>query len=287
MNFIDIASWQAGLNLSTLFTNNNLDGVMVKSTEGTGYTNPYYADWARWLHENKKPFGVYHYCDGLSAEAEAKHFYNSFRPYLHVAVPCADYEYPATNVGTKWLKSFLDAFYNLSGVRCLVYCSLSVVQGQNFNDIANAGYQLWLAQYADMNPVYGFQENPWQRGSVSPFSRYVMHQYTSQGYLNGWKANLDLSKFYGTVSDWNKLADADGPEPKPLKDADPEIVAAVLRGEYGINQERINKLIAAGYNPDSVQQKINALYNAAQNCKKYCATNMDYIDSIVNIMRAV
>lgn len=289
MNFIDIASWQKGISLPTLFAENNLDGVIVKATEGEKYTNPEYSAWTQWLHDNGKPFGVYHFCDGLSAVAEAKHFYAVVKPYIGIAVPFADYEYPATNQGTQWLKTFLNTFYELSGIKCPVYCSLSVIQSQDFTAIANDGYQLWLAQYADMKPVNGFIDNPWQKGSVSPFPKYVMHQYTSCGQLKGWSGRLDFDLFYGSVTDWNAMAGADKPQPAPvvLKDADPQIVAAVLNGDYGIGNERVQKLTAAGYNADSVQKKINELYGIAANCKKYCAGQMGYLDSIVRLIRTV
>lgn len=52
MNFIDISSWQSGIDLATLFTSNPLDGVIIKCTEATGYTNPQFTEWADWLTDN-------------------------------------------------------------------------------------------------------------------------------------------------------------------------------------------------------------------------------------------
>lgn len=37
LKFIDVASYQAGLDLSKIQT----DGVIIKATEGIGYVNPY------------------------------------------------------------------------------------------------------------------------------------------------------------------------------------------------------------------------------------------------------
>lgn len=276
MNLIDISAWQKGIDLSILFTQNNLDGVMVKATEGRRYTNPDYPAWAEWLSQNNKPFGLYHFCDGMDADAEAKHFYENVKPYIGKAVMCADYESPATAKGTGWLKQFLDAFYGLSGVRCMIYCSLSVIRSQDFSQLTE--HPLWVAQYADNNPVHGFVSNPWQSGSVAPFPGYVMHQYTSCGRLNGWNGNLDFDIFTG---DWNALIGGSAPV---LKSADPAIVAAVLDGEYGIQNERNTRLTAAGYDPKSVQEKINELYGLALSCRKKCEGNMEYLPSIVNIM---
>ena len=136
MNFIDISSYQAQIDFATLFNENPLDGVIIKATEATGYTNPYFKTWADWLTDNGKLWGCYHYLAGADAIAEADYFYKTIKHYIGKCVPCADYEGEALHRGTAWLKKFLDYFYQLSGVRCLVYCSQSVTQEQNFTEIA-------------------------------------------------------------------------------------------------------------------------------------------------------
>lgn len=284
MNLIDIASWQAGIDLSTLFAENNLDGVIIKATEATGYTNPQFSTWAQWLTANKKPWGAYHFCAGADAIAEAAYFYEIVKPYIGRFVPCADYEDNALRRGTGWLKDFLDEFYRLSGVRCLVYCSQSVTQSQNFSEIVRDGYQLWMAQYADYSPVYGFIDNPWHKGSVSPWSGWVMQQYTSCGVLKGWRSYLDFDKFYGGVDDWNALCGTHEVHTE-LKPADPIVVSEVLMGYYGIGEERANKLRKDGYDAQKVQDKINELYAVAAKVRPLVQNNMDYLNSIIKIVR--
>lgn len=291
MNIIDISTWQRGLDLSALFARNPaLDGVIVKSTGGSSYVQDTCDPWVQWLMANGKPWGFYHYLDDdyrhASGKAEAEWFVENCRNYFGKGVPWADYEHPARDKGTVYLKEFLDTVYDLTGVRAGVYCSLSVIQTQLFQAIAAAGYPLWVAQYADNNPVNGFLENPWQKGSVAPFDRYVMHQYTSNGHLNGYDGRLDFDKFYGTAEDWDALARGEAPEPpKPLMPADPAVVAEVLMGYYGTGDERVKKLKEAGYDPDSVQKKINELYVIAAKCRPIVGDDMGYILSIVKIMR--
>lgn len=286
MNFIDISSYQAQINLDALFKENPLDGVIIKATEATGYTNPYFKTWAEWLIENGKPWGVYHFLAGADAIAEAEFFYKTIKRYVGKCVPCADYEGEALHRGTAWLKEFLDEFYRLSGVRCLVYCSQSVTQEQNFTEIAK-NHRLWMAQYADFSPVYGFKENPWHNGSVAPFNGWQMQQYTSCGVLNGWRSYLDLDKFYGTADDWQALCES-RVEVKPisgLKAADPTVVSQVLMNRYGTGEERRQALIADGYDPDFVQKKINELYSVAAKVKPLVQNNIKYLNSIIKIVR--
>ena len=284
MNFIDISAWQKGIDLETLFKDNPLDGVIIKATEGIGYINPCFKEWAEWLDSNEKLWGVYHFLSGADAIAEAEFFFNTVMPYIGKCVPCADYEQNALKRGTAWLKEFLDEFERLSGVKCLVYCSQSVTQSQNFKQIADAGYRLWMAQYADYSPVYGFLENPWHNGSVAPFTGWVMQQYTSCGVLNGWRSYLDFDRFYGNADDWKSLC---GAAPVSLKPADPVVVSNVLAGHYGIGDDRIKKLLAEGYDPVSVQNKINELYSVAAKVKPVVSGDMDYINSIIYIVRSV
>lgn len=290
MNVIDISSWQSGMNLKTMFDQNpSLNGVIVKTTQGLSYVNPPAKDWLSWLMQNKKPFGVYHYLDLYGAEAEARHFVEVSKPYVDKGILAIDYEGNTIRKGAGYLKQCLDEVYRLTGVKPFVYVSQSFIATQDFGPIVAAGYPLWLAQYADMNLVYGFKETPWQKGPIYPWDKYWIHQYSSCGRLTGWGDNLDFNKFYGTVSDWNKLAnnkEAPFPEPQPsLKPADPVVVSEVLMGRYGIGDERIQKLTAAGYDPSKVQAKINELYAIASKVRPLIANNLDYTNSIVKLAR--
>ena len=290
MNLIDIASWQAGLDLEKLFRlNPTLDGVIVKLTQGTGYVNPEADAWINWLIDNGKPFGTYHYPDKAGAKAEAQHYANQLGKYPG-GVPAIDYEEGTLALGTGYLKECLDEVYRLTGVKPLVYCSQSVTQSQDFSAIAASGYRLWVAQYADMNPVHGFLPTPWQKGSVAPFDGFVMQQYTSTGYLDGWNGNLDFDLFYGTEEDWAALAGgsapAPAPEPEPqLKGPDPVVIGDILDNKYGVGASREKNLRRAGFDPQKCQAKVNALYAIAAKIKPLVAGNMEYLNQIIKIVR--
>lgn len=288
MNIIDISHWQNGINLATLFQKNaDLDGVIVKATGGVGYVDPNCDGWVQWLKANGKPWGFYHFLDddfrNSSGTREADFFVSQTKNYFKHGIPFADYEYPATYKGTAYLKEFLDRVYALTGVKCGVYCSLSIVQSQDFTAIHEAGYPLWMAQYPDYNPT-GFQPNPWQRGSYAPYTQLMMQQYTSSGYIAGYGKRLDLNKFFGTISDWNRYAQAEE-QPTDLKPADPQIVMRVLKNEFGTNSNgRPDKLRAIGYDPTLVQAKVDELYNIADNFKKTLGANKDYAACIGKIL---
>lgn len=289
MNLIDIASYQQGMDLPTMFRQNpSLDGVISKVSQGTGYVNPFAKAWLDWLISNGKPAGTYHYLDTMGAVAEARHYVESVKPWIGKVVLAIDYEEGTLRMGTAYLKQCLDEVYRLTGVKPLVYCSqIQTLEAQDFSAIAGAGYRLWVAQYADNNPVRGFIANPWHTGTSKPFPSYTMRQYTSNGYLNGWNDNIDFDLFYGDASDWDKLT-GNGADPEPTtKPVDPSIVLAVLKNEYGIGQERINKLRDAGYDPDDVQRKINALYATGAKVKHDIGADMSYLNAILWIVRSL
>lgn len=288
MNFIDISSWQQGLDLKALFEKNpELDGVIAKATEGTHYVNPFCNHWIEVTKSLGKPWGFYHYLVGGDPVAEANYFWTHTHNYFGHGIPVADYEADALKCGTDYLKRFLDRLYELSGIKAMVYCSQSVTQSQDFEAIANAGYQLWVAQYADMHTVNGFLDKPWHKGSVAPFRRFVMQQYTSCGRLNGWDGNLDFNKCYVPYSEWLSMARGEYNVPAEMQREDPMVVLDVIHGKYGTGTERVRKLTEAGYDATSVQNKVNELYAISLSCKRYIDGNMAYLNSIEWILKCL
>lgn len=226
LNFIDIASWQSGINLDAVFANNPVHGAMVKATQGMTYVNPRCDPWVQWLIAHDKLWGFYHYLDHTDPVAEARRFVKDTINYFGHGIPCADYEGSiVSNYGTYYLRRWLETVYEETGVKPFVYCNLGALQRDvnGFRTIAADGYPLWLAQYKNMNTQIGFLEHPWQRGSFAPFERITMHQYSSMGKLNGYDGVLDFDLFYGTAEDWKKFAapDGGGVEPEPVPDPEP------------------------------------------------------------------
>lgn len=209
--------------------NPDLDAVIVKATEGTGYVNSLCDKWVQWLIKNDKPWGFYHYLTGTksSGAEEAQYFYKHCANYFGHGIPVADIEGPAVNRGPTYLKQFLDEVYRLSGVRAMVYASLSVIQSWSYgsDSIVVAGHKLWLAQYASATAkVYGFKKSPWQSGTVAPWPSITAHQYSDHGRLNGYSNDLDLDIFYGTKDDWCNIAKSSSVKPTEPEPSEPIVI---------------------------------------------------------------
>ncbi|WDF83653.1 GH25 family lysozyme [Lacticaseibacillus pabuli] len=204
LNFIDIASYQLGMNAGSI----SADAVIVKATEGTSYVNPGFAKHPQQVLAAGKGLGLYHFArQGTSWQAEADHFLAVVKPYLGKATLWLDWEAGAVKNGTAWAKNWLDYVYRKTGVRPGIYMGLADENAYGWSAVAAAGYPLWVAQYNNYNSVWGFAPRSIY-GHVAHKWQWTAFQYTSSGRLSGWAANLDLDVYYGSRTDWDKMAGA-------------------------------------------------------------------------------
>lgn len=223
MDGIDISNHQRGINVDQVA---GLDFVLIKATEGRTYRNPDMSRTYRDARADGLKTGLYHYASGGNAVAEAEHFVNTVGDRVGENILVLDYEGTAVNNGVGWAMDFMDAVYNMTGVKPVIYMSRSVISRYDWTPAVDAGYKLWVAAYyRGYTPIYGFVNNPPIYGSLGEYSNdTVMYQYTSTGRLSGWGGNLDLDVFYGNASDWDALAgnqssgDYDPGEPEPSGD---------------------------------------------------------------------
>lgn len=204
MNGIDVSNWQRGIDVTQM---HDVEFVIAKATEGTSYVNP---DCDRVYQDAKnsgKKTGVYHFARKGDAIAQAKYFVDHISGYIGHSVLVLDYESSAVDQGVGWAKDWLDAVYNMTGVKPVIYMSNSVIHRYDWRSVSEH-YSLWNAgYYSGYNMIYGFVDNPPLRGSLGEFyDNTVLYQYTSSGRLRGWSENLDLDIFYGDSADWDKLA---------------------------------------------------------------------------------
>ena len=205
LNGIDISSWQDDLVVSAMGT---CDFVIVKATGGAGYTNECFRRHADEALAVGKLLGCCHYARDRgyegSAEAEADHFIDAFRPYVGKAIPFLDWEADALSLGPSWAKKWLDRVKAETGVTPGIYTSKSVLFSYNWESVAKT-YPLWVAQYPNYEET-GFVSEPWTDGwDFGAWSSPLIFQYTGTGRIPGYGGHLDLDLFYGTKDDWRRL----------------------------------------------------------------------------------
>lgn len=219
---IDVSMWQ-----SVGTGDGDYDFVVVKATEGDGYVDPNCDSHYQRAKAQGKLLGVYHFARpdlGNSAEAEAEFFVRNIQGYIGEAILVLDWETDTWN--TNWAKRFLDKVYELTGVRPLIYMSASVVNGNDWSEVAAADYGLWIAgypaKYNVSDPETPSVENmPYGTGA---WKFWAIWQYSSSA------GALDLDIAAMDAEAWRKYAGKNGepsasvptqpttPEPAPEPD---------------------------------------------------------------------
>lgn len=206
LNGIDIASYQKTLVPSQMITT---DFIIIKATQGNSYLNPTFVTQYNQAKAAGKLVGIYHYINGVGANAEADYFIKAVKSVngIGTAILAVDEQ---SNQNSKfgnasYVKQIMDRIYSVTGVKPFLYISHSVAK--NYPAIQAAGYPLWGAQYANNNQT-NYQSSPWEDGKTwgNWGSRPLIRQYSSSGRISGYSANLDLDIFYGTKEDWKKWA---------------------------------------------------------------------------------
>ncbi|KRN29244.1 prophage lp2 protein 56, lysin [Lactobacillus selangorensis] len=205
MNGIDVASYQAGMMTAKI----SADFVISKATEGTNYVNPACAGQINGALAGGKRIGLYHFASGGDSKQEADYFISAVQGWIGKAILVLDYEAPAVKNGATWAKTWLDYVSAKTGVRPLIYLGLSDENAYDWSTVAGANYGLWIAQYNNYNPVYGYAPRDLY-GALKYWKSAAMFQYTSSGRLGGWDGPLDFDVFYGDESAWDKYAKKNG-----------------------------------------------------------------------------
>lgn len=227
LRVIDISDYQASLNFNSVAA----DAILVKATGGNGYVNPSCDQHVQQAIASGKPWGFYHFfSDGFNDGdpiAEADYFVDNCLNYFHNGIPILDWERggnPDVNNTAKALQ-FLQHVEARTGVKPLIYMSLSLVTGLDWSAVVANNNGLWCADYVDNNtPIPNFaidpnrDPNPHWDGQVND----VMWQFTSTGQVSGYSGNLDCSLFYGTRAAWDAYASVHvTPTPAPTPDPVP------------------------------------------------------------------
>lgn len=275
---IDISHHQRGIDLGAIDT----DFVIIKATEGNGYTDEMCDTFYQKAKSLGKKLGVYHFARpdlGNSAEAEADWFVKETLGYHKEAILVLDWESgDLTNVN--WAKAWLDRVYEKTGVKPIIYMSGSVMSSADWSSVVNADYGLWVANYGSNNGTA--QESVFDRYPLKYWSFYALWQYTSVGRLNGYNGNLDLNYFSGDSSAWDKYA---GGSPSSSKPSNPvetkstdDLAREVIAGKYGNGEDRKNAL---GSRYDEVQARVNEILGINQ-VEYYIVQSGDNLTKIAN-----
>lgn len=211
LKFIDVYSGSG----VALAGRDDVDGVIVKATQGTTYVNPIGDQQYQLAKSKGKLLGFYHYAGGGDPIAEADFFYKNTKNYFGEAVPCLDWESNQNSAWNQlgWCEKFVDRIHDLTGVWCLLYTG---VEGIQANKSLATKCGLWLANYPDNRSSW---DVPTFNVDVSPWKAYTLWQFTSSaGTLDREIAAVD-------VAGWKQIANPDGKSVAPQPAAKPAQVS--------------------------------------------------------------
>lgn len=206
LNFIDISSYQADLNLVAV--SSSIQGVIVKATEGTSYVNPYCDRHYQQAKSADLLRGFYHFAGSDDPIAEAAFFYRNVMGYIHNGIPVLDWEGVYRNgklvfeQSVDWVNKFVRQFHSLTGIWCWIYANpWRFNQGGVEQNCAR-----WVASYPEVaHPTFA-QAASWNCPNAD--GNVVAWQFCSDGILSGYNGALDCSLYYGDEGSWLKYADS-------------------------------------------------------------------------------
>jgi len=195
LNGIDISHYQSGIDLTRVHS----DFVIQKATQGTNYVDPTCDKHYQIAKGAGILRGVYHFANGLDANAEADFFLKNVKGYVGDAILILDWEASAVNKGASWVEAFCKRVISEAGVKPWIYGSLSPLQAHGIPALAaKLDCGLWVAKYGS-NPVQGYSK------PAAPIPCTCL-QFTSMGSLPNWSGRLDLNVFYGDAVAWKAYA---------------------------------------------------------------------------------
>jgi GH25 family lysozyme M1 (1,4-beta-N-acetylmuramidase) len=192
--------------------------AIVKATQSTTYTNPYFADDYAKARAAGLVVGAYHFAHPrlpISTAADEARFYvrtvGSFKG-TGILPPVLDLEcdgsgkscYNGTRLTVsqlqQWTKLWLDTAQAMTGRVPIIYTYDSFWRNAMGNTRAFTGYPLWYARYTTTTPTAATLPGGW--------SRWAIWQYTSTGTTPGINRDVgDINRFNGDLASLNALAD--------------------------------------------------------------------------------
>ncbi|HCK78741.1 MAG TPA: hypothetical protein DHW34_01855 [Actinobacteria bacterium] len=222
---VDVSRWDHPNGVGIDWTKVKAAGrsfAIVKATQRTNYTNPYFTPDFTGARTAGLVIGAYHYaepsvttCGGVlpcdrykSARDQAKYFVSTMRGAgislrsTGVLPPALDLEITgglSSGDLVAWAQTFLATVRSLSGRTPMLYTYHSFIIGPLGNTSALASYPLWYARYTTTVPTATTLPGGWRT--------WALWQYTSTESTNGITGAGDVNRFNGSLSTLQAFAD--------------------------------------------------------------------------------
>lgn len=242
---IDVSAWQGKIDWEKVAAA-GVKFAIIRCGYGRDYESQDDEYFARNVAECERlgiPYGVYLYSYAKSvaaAKSEAAHVLRLLKgkhPQYPVYYDLEDADTTGTlgnaeilDIAKAWTEEIEAAGYN-AGIYANLYWNETKLTDSWYNTKSR-----WIAQYNSECEYSG---------------DYDMWQYSCKGRVNGIAGNVDMNYCY-------KEFTAEDEETAPKRTVD-ELAAEVIAGVWGNGNTRKEQLIAAGYDYEAVQNRVNDL----------------------------
>lgn len=284
---IDISEYQKGLSISQA-KNEGVEFAIIRAGFtgwGTGTSLHKDSCFETFYNSCKAydiPCGTYWYSCANTYEKgvnEANFMYENclkgkqFEYPIYIDIEDTHHQRPAGKIAvTKAIKGFCETLES-KGFYVGVYANVNwFTYYINTDELKQ--YDKWIASWGKKQPTFP-AGGIWQFGGSTNLLRnnkiagFVCDQdYSYRDYPNIIK-NAGLNGFSKKVETVDK----------PVQKSVEELAKEVIEGKWGNGQDRVNRLTAAGYNYDEIQNKVNQIISA-NNEKVYIVKKGDTLSSI-------
>lgn len=189
----DLSHWNKGMASVHNFISNEAEFVIIKSSEGKNFVDPYYQDWIKMCDIANIPvYGLYHFCrpDICTVESEFANFCTriDWLRNLHSnreVVIALDWEGKALQCDISYLENFVRLLHERYGAYPLIYIQKSALKKFTFYNYITKSCGLWIADYKGDN-------------QTAPWKLRAMRQVTNSPF--------DKDEFYGDIEQLRKYA---------------------------------------------------------------------------------
>lgn len=184
---IDISEHQQPVNINYDLLAKAIDGVIVRVQYGSNYMDHHYKTHIKEFKKRGIPFGVYAWVRGSSIQdmkVEANDFYKrvaSFEPSFW----WLDVEEQSMDDMRNGCEAFRQQLKKLGAKKVGAYIANHLYS--KFNLDVGKFDGVWI-------PTYGTNNGQYNGSNPTATNNYSIHQYTSNGRLNGYRYALDLNR---------------------------------------------------------------------------------------------
>lgn len=159
------------------------DPVILKCSQGVDFVDNKFKEYQAEARQRNLYLGSYHFADGSDPIEEAEHYLKTLGEIRKGELLVLDYEINLPNFDS-WCAEFMTHIQLSTGVIPYLYTNESRAK---MTWIKSTAYPLWVARYFDNNGTRTGEP------SSGAWPKWIIHQYTSRGHVDGIKGYVDLN----------------------------------------------------------------------------------------------